>query len=86
MQRHVQSGEPLHIVANTWQYSSLPVCLGILSNLAQTDIAGRIPPNQSNAMMLRRTWVLANPVEGCGFLRIADTTNPTAPQDIPVGQ
>ena len=86
IQRHVQSGEPLHIVANTWQYSSLPVCLGILSNLAQTDIAGRIPPNQSNAMMLRRTWVLANPVEGCGFLRIADTTNPTAPKDIPVEQ
>ena len=86
IQRHVQSGEPLHIVANTWQYSSLPVCLGILSNLAQTDLAGRIPPNQSNAMMLRRTWVLANPVEGCGFLRIADTTDPTAPQDIPVEQ
>ena len=86
IQRHVQSGEPLHIVANTWQYSSLPVCLGILNELAQTDIAGRIPPNQSNAMMLRRTWVLANPVEGCGFLRIADTTNPAAPQDVPVGQ
>ena len=79
---HVQSGHPLRVVGNTWQYSSLPVCLNILSNLAQTDVAGRTPPQPRPPA----TWMLLNPVPGCGFLRIADTTNPAAPQDVPVGQ
>ncbi|MBO4620955.1 MAG: hypothetical protein J5654_12705 [Victivallales bacterium] len=85
IQRHVQNGESLHVVANTWQYSTIPVCLGILNNLAQTDLAGRKSPNYSGNMP-GQTWVLVNPVDGCGFLRIADTTNPTAPRDVPVEQ
>lgn len=85
IQRQVVSGQPLHISANTWQYSSLPVCLNILSKLAQEDIIGRKPPRYSpENPPPRKTWVLMNPVPGCGFLRIADTTNPAAPQDVPM--
>ncbi len=78
-----QAGQSLHVVANTWQYSSLPVCMNILANLAQVDTAGRNPPVY-DPVQSRRTWMLINPVPNCGFLRIADTTDPSAPQDVPV--
>ena len=76
--RHVHAGQHLDVVAKTWQYSSLPVCLNILARLAAADTAGRIPPADEPPA----SWVLLNPVPGCGFLRIADVTDHAAPRDV----
>ncbi|MBR6470806.1 MAG: hypothetical protein IKS83_03330, partial [Victivallales bacterium] len=86
VQRHALNGEPIHLTAHTWQYSNLPYGLELLCNLTRYDLTGREPPPspKGRSLMPRQSWVLINPLPGCGFLRIVDYTNPSAPQDVPI--